>query len=59
MSPSQDRARVTVTHRGWAAVRPDHPARHGEPPGQFLRRIGLWWGDLMTSFRVHTLPTDA
>ena len=44
---------VTVTHSGWSALRPDHPARHGEQAGVFLRRMGLWWGDQMTSLRLH------
>jgi uncharacterized protein YndB with AHSA1/START domain len=42
---------VKVTHRGLAALRPDHPARHGQPPAQFVRMIGLWWGDQMTALR--------
>lgn len=49
---------VTVTHRGWAAVRPDHPARHGHEVAAFLRMMGMWWGDLMSSLRVHTMPDD-
>ena len=44
---------VTVTHSGWSALRLDHPARHGEEAGVFLRRLGLWWGDQMTSLRLH------
>jgi len=43
--------RVTVRHSGWAALRHDHPVRHGQQGPAFLRIIGLWWGDLMTSFR--------
>jgi len=43
--------RVTVRHSGWAALRPDHPARHGQPAPAFLRSLGLWWGELMTSYR--------
>ncbi len=43
---------VVVTHAGWSAIRPDHPARHGEESAEFLRRMGLWWGDQMTSLRV-------
>jgi uncharacterized protein YndB with AHSA1/START domain len=43
--------RVTVRHSGWAALRPDHPVRHGRQGPSFLRATGLWWGDLMTSFR--------
>ena len=45
--------RVTVTHSGWSGIRSDHPARHGEEPSVFLRRMGLWWGDQMTSLRLH------
>lgn len=44
---------VTVTHRGWSAVRPDHPARHGLEVGPFLRMIGMWWGDLLSAMRLH------
>lgn len=43
---------VTVIHSGWAEIRPDHPARHGQDVGPFLRGLGLWWGDLMTSLRM-------
>jgi uncharacterized protein YndB with AHSA1/START domain len=44
---------VTVKHRGWSRIRPDHPARHGMEAAPFLRMMGLWWGDLMTSLRQH------
>jgi hypothetical protein len=43
--------RVTVRHSGWAALRPDHPVRHGQPGPAFIRATGLWWGALMSSFR--------
>jgi uncharacterized protein YndB with AHSA1/START domain len=43
--------RVTVRHSGWAALRQDHPVRHGQPGPEFIRRTGLWWGELMTSLR--------
>jgi uncharacterized protein YndB with AHSA1/START domain len=43
---------VTVTHRGWAAIRADHPVRHGEEAAAFIRTMGLWWGDLLTSLRL-------
>jgi len=49
--PSPSGTLVTVCHRGWSRLRGDHPVRHGEPPATFLRRMGLWWGDLMTSLR--------
>lgn len=51
--PSPSGTLVTVTHRGWAAVRPDHPARHGLEVAAFVRMMGMWWGDLMTSLREH------
>ncbi len=43
--------RVTVRHSGWAALRPDHPVRHGQQGPAFIRANGLWWAELMTSFR--------
>ncbi|MBV6418071.1 MAG: hypothetical protein CMLOHMNK_02855 [Steroidobacteraceae bacterium] len=45
--------RVTVVHRGWSSLRADHPARHGEPADVFIRRLGLWWGELLTALREH------
>ena len=45
--------RVTVEHRGWASLRADHPARHGLEGSAFSRMIGLWWGELTTSYREH------
>jgi hypothetical protein len=44
--------RVTVVHRGWVAIRADHPARHGQERAAFLRMMGLWWGDQLTALRV-------
>jgi len=49
--PVPSGTRVTVHHAGWASLRPDHPVRHGQPAPAFLRSMGLWWGDLMTSLR--------
>jgi uncharacterized protein YndB with AHSA1/START domain len=46
---------VSVTHRGWASLRPDHPARHGLEGAAFYRMIGLWWGDQMASLREYSL----
>jgi uncharacterized protein YndB with AHSA1/START domain len=43
--------RVTVRHSGWATLPADHPVRHGKDGPAFLRMMGLWWGELMTSFR--------
>jgi uncharacterized protein YndB with AHSA1/START domain len=44
---------VTVIHRGWAAIRPDHPVRHGHDVPSFIRQIGMWWASLLTSLRLH------
>jgi uncharacterized protein YndB with AHSA1/START domain len=51
--PAPNGTLVTVTHRGWSCIRPDHPARHGLAVPAFLRMMGLWWGELMTSLREH------
>ncbi|MBK7261477.1 MAG: SRPBCC domain-containing protein [Rubrivivax sp.] len=51
---SRGGTRVTVVHRGWSALRADHPVRHGQDVGAFIRTMGLWWGDLMTSLRLRT-----
>ena len=52
-APSASGTVVTVTHRGWAALRADHPARHGQQGQAFSRMIGMWWGDQMQSLRLH------
>jgi uncharacterized protein YndB with AHSA1/START domain len=44
---------VTLTHRGWSALRKDHPVRHGKDAQAFLRSLGMWWGSLLTSLRGH------
>jgi uncharacterized protein YndB with AHSA1/START domain len=49
--PSGGATNVTVTHRGWTGIRADHPARHGQPVPAFIRMMGMWWGDLLTSLR--------
>ena len=45
---------VTVVHRGWSALRADHPVRHGLDVPAFIRMMGMWWGDLMTSLRLRS-----
>lgn len=47
---------VTVRHFGYEALRPDHPARHGEDDAGLQRMIGLWWGELLTALRHHAGP---
>jgi uncharacterized protein YndB with AHSA1/START domain len=51
--PSATGTYVTVEHRGWAALRPDHPARHGLEGADYSRFLGLWWGELMAALREH------
>jgi len=52
-SPTAHGTLVCVTHRGWSALRADHPARHGRQGALFNRMIGLWWGERMSSLREH------
>lgn len=47
---------LTLVHRGFASLRADHPVRHGQPVPAFIRGMGLWWGDLLTSLRGHVHP---
>lgn len=46
--------RVVLEHRGWEAFTASHPVRHGLIGTAFTDMIGLWWGDLMTSYRAHS-----
>lgn len=48
---SGDGTRVTLEHRGWAAIHRKHPARHGLTGDAFSSLIGLYWGDVLTGFR--------
>jgi hypothetical protein len=51
--PSGEGTLVTVRHSGWSTLPADHPARHGLVGPAFIRMIGLWWGELMSSLREH------
>lgn len=51
--PSPSGTLVTVTHSGWSRIRADHPARHGQEVAAFIRGMGMWWSDLLTSLREH------
>jgi uncharacterized protein YndB with AHSA1/START domain len=51
--PAPSGTRLTVTHRGWSALRADHPVRHGQEVPAFIRMMGTWWGELLTSLREH------
>lgn len=41
--------RVTLAHRGWDRLRPDHPTRHGLTGPAFASMIGVWWGDQLVT----------
>jgi hypothetical protein len=45
--------RVVLEHRGWEALRGDHPARHGLDGEAFSSMIGLHWGDVISGFRQY------
>jgi uncharacterized protein YndB with AHSA1/START domain len=49
--PVGEETRVSVEHRGWDSVPPEHVARHGFPDGVFLRRHGEWWQGLLAAYR--------
>ena len=51
--------RVTVEHRGWSAIRDDHPARHGLLGAAFIEKNGRWWGDLLLAMRAHAHDCSA
>ncbi len=57
--PARGGTRVTIEHSGWAAIREDHPARHGLGGGAFIAMIGRWWGELATSLREHAAKRGA
>jgi uncharacterized protein YndB with AHSA1/START domain len=56
--PTASGTRVTVTHSGWAAIRADHPVRHGRTGADFSREIGLWWGGLLSSWRLRCAASN-
>jgi uncharacterized protein YndB with AHSA1/START domain len=42
-APSGTGTRIVLEHRGWSALRPDHPARRGYSGPAFTDMIGLQW----------------
>lgn len=51
--PTFGGTRVVLEHRGWDAIRGDHPVRHGQDGPGTVAVIGRWWGDLVTRYRHH------
>jgi uncharacterized protein YndB with AHSA1/START domain len=58
-TPTAHGTLVSVVHRGWTALRDDHPARHGHIGAPFYRMIGLWWGEQMASMREYSAASRA
>jgi uncharacterized protein YndB with AHSA1/START domain len=50
---SGEGTRVMLEHRGWQAIRADHPARHGLQERAFGSMIGQFWGDLLSPYRQY------
>jgi uncharacterized protein YndB with AHSA1/START domain len=53
--PSGAETRVTVEHRGWDAIPPEHVARHGFPDRVFLLRHAEWWRAQLERLRESTV----
>ena len=49
------KTQLVLVHRGFAALRPDHPVRHGEPAPVFIASMGQWWGRLLSGLREYVL----
>ena len=50
-TPIADGTRLTLEHRGWGDLPPDHPARHGLEEGRFLMIKARWWEDQLDALR--------
>lgn len=48
---------VTVRHRGWEALRRDHPARHAMDDLELSRSVGLWWSEQFRALRETLLES--
>jgi hypothetical protein len=42
---------LTLEHRGWDSLPPDHPARHGMDDRRFLLINARWWEDQFEALR--------
>jgi uncharacterized protein YndB with AHSA1/START domain len=49
--PVGEATRVSVEHRGWHALRGDHPARHGLSGREFEMSKARLWGENLAAFR--------
>jgi hypothetical protein len=58
IGPRGESTEVIIEHRGWSAVRPDHPVRHGQDVPAFVRSMAHWWSDLGSSLRIHLVENE-
>jgi uncharacterized protein YndB with AHSA1/START domain len=49
-TPVAEGTRLTLEHRGWDTLPPDHPARHGLEERRFLLINARWWEDQFAAF---------
>ena len=42
---------MTLEHRGWDTLPPDHPARHGMEDRRFLLIHARWWEDQFAALK--------
>ena len=49
--------RVSVEHRGWHALRADHPARHGKSGREFEYSKAQLWAETLSALRLHFTST--
>jgi uncharacterized protein YndB with AHSA1/START domain len=52
--PFAEGTRVVLEHRGWDAIRADHPARHELHGREFGTMIGQNWAALLKVYRAYT-----
>lgn len=52
--------KVVLVHSRLSSLRDDHPARHGQLGREFVRSMGMWWGDLLRTLaeRVDELAPE-
>ena len=50
--------RVVLEHRGWEKLAANHAVRHGLEGPAFTDMIGLWWAELLTSYRARAAPAQ-
>lgn len=50
-TPQTNGTLVVLTHSGWSSIPLDHPSRHQHGAAGSIRMTGLWWGELLSSFR--------